>query len=248
MPTTQKAVYTGHDFKKVGIIKDARINPLSAADRATLAATLGAGHVGLLTTDDVTGLLYTWNGTAFVFAVTAAQSGLTPKGNVAYNAAEPVAPTIGDLYVFSSAGVNTWNTSDTVQIGDQVYWDGTVWQFIQANVIDATETVPGIAEIATQAETNTGTDDARFVTPLKLASHEATKQYSKTYFASGITLVADTPYTITHSLALQNRDAFVADFKVGNSSVDVDFDSIDINSLSVTSNVAVTGTITVIGF
>lgn len=32
----------------------------------------------------------------------------------------------------------------------------------------ASETVAGIAEIATQAETNTGTDDARIVTPLKL--------------------------------------------------------------------------------
>lgn len=34
----------------------------------------------------------------------------------------------------------------------------------------ASETVAGIAEIATQAETDAGTDDARIVTPLKLAS------------------------------------------------------------------------------
>lgn len=32
----------------------------------------------------------------------------------------------------------------------------------------ASETAAGIGEIATQTETNTGTDDARFVTPLKL--------------------------------------------------------------------------------
>lgn len=38
---------------------------------------------------------------------------------------------------------------------------------------DATETVKGIAEIATQTETNTGTDDTRFVTPLKLATFVA---------------------------------------------------------------------------
>lgn len=35
---------------------------------------------------------------------------------------------------------------------------------------DATETVKGIAEIATQAEVTTGTDDARIITPLKLAT------------------------------------------------------------------------------
>ncbi len=37
-----------------------------------------------------------------------------------------------------------------------------------ASVSQATESVAGIAELATQAETNTGTDDLRIVTPLKL--------------------------------------------------------------------------------
>ena len=37
----------------------------------------------------------------------------------------------------------------------------------------ATETVEGIAELATQVETNTGTDDERIVTPLKLATRIA---------------------------------------------------------------------------
>lgn len=35
----------------------------------------------------------------------------------------------------------------------------------------ATETVAGIAELATQVETNAGMDDARIVTPLKLATY-----------------------------------------------------------------------------
>ncbi|EED65666.1 hypothetical protein SR914_11870 [Comamonas testosteroni] len=38
----------------------------------------------------------------------------------------------------------------------------------------ATETVSGVSEIATQAETNTGTDDSRSVTPLKLKSWKGT--------------------------------------------------------------------------
>lgn len=37
----------------------------------------------------------------------------------------------------------------------------------------ATETTAGVAEIATQTETNTGTDDARIVTPLKLQTRMA---------------------------------------------------------------------------
>lgn len=43
--------------------------------------------------------------------------------------------------------------------------------FVLANAgtsADASETTKGIAELATQTETNTGTDDARIVTPLKL--------------------------------------------------------------------------------
>ena len=35
----------------------------------------------------------------------------------------------------------------------------------------ASETVAGIAELATQAETDAGTDDERIVTPLKLATY-----------------------------------------------------------------------------
>ena len=37
--------------------------------------------------------------------------------------------------------------------------------------VQATETITGIAEISTQTETNTGTDDNRIITPLKLANY-----------------------------------------------------------------------------
>lgn len=53
----------------------------------------------------------------------------------------------------------------------QLTHDGTVLQL--ANVPEATQTLAGVAEIATQAEVNAGTDDARFVTPLKLATRAA---------------------------------------------------------------------------
>lgn len=44
-----------------------------------------------------------------------------------------------------------------------------------ASVPPASETVPGVAELATQAEVDAGTDDERIVTPLKAASRYATK-------------------------------------------------------------------------
>lgn len=249
MATTIKAINTGHDFRKEGIIKDARINPLSAAARTTLAGTLGAGHVGLLTTDDTTGLLYTWNGSAFVFAVTAAQSGLTPKGNVAFNATEPGSPTTGDLYVFTNAGTNTWGGgSNVVQASDQVYWDGSAWQFLQGNVIQGTSSVQGILQLATTSEVTTGTDTAKAATSAGVAAREAARKVARVYFVSGVSLVADTPFTVNHALGLQNRNAFTYNVMVSNSSADVDCDSTDTNNLTLTSNISVTADVTVIGF
>lgn len=60
----------------------------------------------------------------------------------------------------------------------------------------ATETSQGIAEIATQAETDAGTDDARFVTPLKLA----TSAFGTRKINQNIGDGAATSYVITHNL------------------------------------------------
>ena len=53
----------------------------------------------------------------------------------------------------------------------------------------ATETVAGVAEIATQVEVDAGTDDERFVTPLKLATFPAVNQATET--VAGIAELAD---------------------------------------------------------
>lgn len=244
---TIKTSVTGVDFLKLGILKDFLQNPLTNAEMVTLASTLGVAHKGLPVYNITDFKIYHWNGSAFT-TNPVTQTGLTPKGSVAFNATEPVAPVVGDLYVFTNAGTNIWEGNTVVQASDQVWWDGTIWQFIQGNVISASESVAGIIPIATQAETNTGTEDLKAVTPLKLATYVTTKKLSKTYFVSGVTLVADTPFTITHNLALQNRNAFTYNVMLTNSSIDVDVDSIDANSCSITSNVAATVDVCIIGF
>lgn len=60
----------------------------------------------------------------------------------------------------------------------------------------ATETSQGVAEIATQAETDTGTDDTRFVTPLKLA----TSAFGTKKFNQNIGDGSATSYVVTHNL------------------------------------------------
>lgn len=60
----------------------------------------------------------------------------------------------------------------------------------------ASETVSGIAEIATQAETDAGTDDLRIVTPLKMATYAGRVKKFSAQFGDG----AATSYAITHNL------------------------------------------------
>lgn len=67
----------------------------------------------------------------------------------------------------------------------------------------ATESTAGIAEIATQAEVNALTDDARFITPLKLANW--TGRIKK--FTQDIGDGSATSYTVTHNFG--SRDITV---------------------------------------
>jgi len=62
---------------------------------------------------------------------------------------------------------------------------------LKAATPDATESVKGIAEIATTAEVTTGTDDTRIVTPAKLKAYVATAVSDATTSAKGIVQLAD---------------------------------------------------------
>lgn len=88
----------------------------------------------------------------------------------------------------------------------------------------ASESSAGIAEIATQGETDTGTDDARIVTPLKLA----TWANRKLKFAQDIGDGSATSFTLTHNF--NTRDVHVEIYRNSGS-----FDTIicDVNRTSV---------------
>jgi len=92
------------------------------------------------------------------------------------------------------------------------------WTTAFSTAASATETLAGIAEIATQAETDAGADDVRFVTPLKLKSSK--------HFAKGLFLTigdgSATSFNFDHNL--NTRDVVVSVYKLTGNFDDVGCD------------------------
>ncbi len=90
---------------------------------------------------------------------------------------------VGDVII---AAINNPNVNTT-----------TDWIILQTNVDQATETVAGIAKIATQAETNTGTNDTNIVTPLKLKTFFDTAVGG---YAANVGNGSSLSFAVTHNL------------------------------------------------
>jgi len=245
-----KSFYHDIHLHKVSELVEARIQNIATTDRTTLGGTLNTSNKGLVVFDTDLSKLFIWGGSAWQEVAASVSGAMTYKGSVAFNATEPTSPSVGDFYVFSDAGTNTWNTSDVVQAGDSAVWNGTSWDFIQGNVVDASETVKGVVELATTAEVITGTDTTRAVTAAGVAAKLADYKAAKVYYNDSVSLTANVAQSIAHNLSLQNRNAFTINvMDSSHSQISVDVDSTDQNNLTITSAVALTGVkVTIIGF
>lgn len=81
--------------------------------------------------------------------------------------------------------------------------DAVAWTAFGTSVPNASETTAGKIEIATQAETDTGTDDARAITPLKLANWSGRMRKAAALVGDG----AATSFAVTHNF--NTRDVLV---------------------------------------
>jgi hypothetical protein len=132
--------------------------------------------------------------------------------------------------------------SDSEYLNKTFRWSGTTYVEISPSPAQATETQAGIAEIATQAEVNAGTDNQRFVTPLKLAT--LINGMTKTYSINNPALTQSSGYctwVVTHNLNSQNVGIHLYEISTGDEvmydrSITTD-NSITIKILS-TSNIA----------
>jgi len=93
-------------------------------------------------------------------------------------------------------------------------------KLLPANIPQATETAVGGAELATQAETNTGTDDLRIVTPLKVKSkisarRDVTANFSVTSADDQVNVIVESASTVTCTVNTIPANGFVTIVNVG---------------------------------
>ena len=137
-----------------------------------------------------------------------ASSGTFPVGST------PVAGTKkGDYWYVSVAGTTggvAFNVGDVIiaTIDAASTTLASNWIQLEVNRDQATESVLGVARIATQTETNTGTNDTAYVTPLKMVTYLSNAVGG---FAANVGNASATSFALTHSLGTRDVTVLIYD-------------------------------------
>lgn len=137
-----------------------------------------------------------------------ASSGTFPVGS------SPVAGTKkGDYWYVSVAGTTggvAFNVGDVIiaTIDAASTTLASNWIQLEVNRDQATESVLGVSRIATQTETNTGTNDTAYVTPLKMVTYLSNAVGG---FAANVGNASATSFALTHNLGTRDVTVLIYD-------------------------------------
>ena len=191
-----------------------------AAGAVPDASTTVAGKVELATSAEVAA------GTDNVRAVTPlGLSGVTTT-------LAPLSHTHAEYAPLASPGLTGTPTAPTAVTGTATTQLATT-AFVQAEL--AQYTPPASYTLATQVEVNAGTDNTKIVTPLTLHTKLKQQLYVNQYSANIPLIAANTPYTFSHNLSLVHKNGFVINAMLLDSAVTLDVDSVDNNTVTLTS-------------
>lgn len=212
----------------------ARAQNVTTTERTDLAATLLTTDKGLFVYDTDLLKMFLWNGTAFIDQTPAPPTIGQYRGGFAHTAAVPANLVTGDWVIFTSSGTLTnFVPGEVVQIADLAFYNGTTWNLVQGNVIYATETVPGVVQLATNAEAVAVTDATKAITPSTLGKKvNSYKQHVPN-------VLANTPVEVTHNLNsdfVQVKCYYGATLPTQEIVLDVTYGQ---NSVFITSNIAI---------
>lgn len=211
-----RKIHTDYDYQNVS--RPINLPPATASGHPVTYDQLNAAIEAVAWKDDVR---VSTQSNINLSAPGASINGITMVSLDRFLARFQTDPTENGLYVWNGAAVAAARSADastfdelegavvTVTEGTDA---GTQWRQTQANGVigtndiiwtsfgssapSASESTAGIAEIATQAETDAGSLDDKIVTPAKLAAYSGRKlKYSTT-----VGDASNTQFTITHNL------------------------------------------------
>lgn len=126
-------------------------------------------------------------------------------------------------------GTNADSTFRQTVVNGTIGSTSAIWSAFGTGAGAASETSAGVAELATQAETDAGVDDLRIVTPAKLAN----SPYATKKFNANIGDGSATSYAVTHNL--NTRDVEVEVYRNGGNfdTVLVEYQRTSVNAITV---------------
>jgi hypothetical protein len=125
----------------------------------------------------------------------------------------------GDTFYITVAG--TMGTGTTVNVGDMIVANTDTpgqtdanWYVLESNRDQATESVLGVAKIATQSIANAGTNDTDIITALKLAGYLSNANITEITASEGLTKSVND---------IQLGGAFTSDIDINSSTLNTEF-------------------------